>query len=146
MDSLIVSGSRDQSVRTWLPTSSSLKSDLTFDDIQQPISCCATSRNLVLAGATDGQLMAWDRRSGQPVMDRELGGDGVVQCAVDTEGTLAAALDGAGELRLWDLRHRCESVRLSVLARGASLCTARCFLTDFSGWALVGGAGANGVP
>merc|ERR1719162_87191 len=99
MDSLIVSGSRDQSVRTWLPTSSSLKSDLTFDDIQQPISCCATSRNLVLAGATDGQLMAWDRRSGQSVMDRELGGEAVM-CSVDADGLLAAALDGNGELRI----------------------------------------------
>eukprot|EP00929_Paragymnodinium_shiwhaense_P087533 TRINITY_DN47695_c0_g1_i1.p1 TRINITY_DN47695_c0_g1~~TRINITY_DN47695_c0_g1_i1.p1 ORF type:complete len:1037 (+),score=216.87 TRINITY_DN47695_c0_g1_i1:119-3229(+) len=143
---VIVSGSRDQSVRTWSPMSSGLKSELTFDDLQQPLTCCAASRNLIVAGATDGQLIAWDRRSGQPVMDRDLGVEGVEMCAVNDEGTVAAALDGAGELRLWDLRHRCESVRLSVLARGANLCKARCFLTDFTGWALIGGSGASGVP
>eukprot|EP00927_Polykrikos_kofoidii_P039062 TRINITY_DN3349_c1_g1_i1.p1 TRINITY_DN3349_c1_g1~~TRINITY_DN3349_c1_g1_i1.p1 ORF type:complete len:992 (-),score=101.77 TRINITY_DN3349_c1_g1_i1:614-3589(-) len=143
--SVIASGSRDQSVRTWAPTNSSLKSELTFDDVQQPISCCAASRNLVLAGAEDGQLMVWDRRSGKPVMDRELSAEGVEMCAIDGEGYAAAALDGVGELHIWDLRHRCESTKLAVISRGTSLSTARCFATDFSGWALVGGAAVNGV-
>ncbi|CAE7748095.1 lvsF, partial [Symbiodinium necroappetens] len=44
----------------------SLKSETIFDDLQQPVACAACSGPLVL-GASDQQLMAWDRRSGQPV-------------------------------------------------------------------------------
>merc|ERR1711933_378169 len=89
--SSLVSGSRDQSVRTWAFTAASLKNDATFDDVQQPITCAATAGNLILAGATDGQLMAWDRRSGQPALDRELGGP-VVSCALHPTEQLATAL------------------------------------------------------
>jgi len=145
--SALVSGSRDQSVRSWIVTPSSLKSDATFDDVQQPITCVAAGSNLILAGADDGQLMAWDRRSSQPVMDRELGG-AAVACALHRHEHLAMALDDAGELRLWDLRRGCESLRLCVLTRagGGSLGRARCFLTDFEGWAILGGADAGGSP
>merc|ERR1712119_90313 len=88
--------------------------------------------------------MAWDRRSGRSVLDRVLGGPAVA-CALHHEERFATALDEAGELRLWDLRRGCESLRLSVLAR-ASLARANCFLTDFEGWAVLGGANAAGRP
>jgi len=145
--SVLISGSRDQSVRSWTVTPSSLKSDSTFDDVQQPITCVAAGTNLILAGADDGQLMAWDRRSGQPVMDRELGGM-AIGCALHRSEHLAMALDDTGELRLWDLRRGCESLRLCVLARagGGSLGRVRCFLTDFEGWAVLGGADSGGAP
>lgn len=143
----LVSGSRDQSVMTWAFTAASLKSDITFDDLLEPITCAVAGRNLVLAGAMDGQLMAWDKRSGQSAgFDKELGGE-VVSCLLDADERLAAALDGSGELRLWDLRHRCESLRLSVLPRtGSSMMAANCFMTDFAGWALLGGKSADGCP
>merc|ERR1712230_72572 len=52
----------------------------------------------------------------------------------------AAALDAGGELRLWDLRQRCESVRLKIATQaGGGLSEASCFLTDFAGWAILGG-------
>jgi len=143
----MASGSRDQSVTTWVVTPTSLKSEETFDDVQQPIACVAAATNLILAGAIDGQLMAWDRRSGRPVLDRVLGGPAVA-CALHHEERFAIALDEAGEVRLWDLRRGCESLRLSVLARAGSgsLARANCFLTDFEGWAVLGGANAHGRP
>lgn len=144
--SSLVSGSRDQSVRTWHITASTLKNEATFDDIPQAITCAAAGRNLVLAGAEDGQLMAWDLRTGQAELDREMGGD-IVSCALSSDDTLAAALDCTGEFRLWDLRHRCESVRLPVAARtGACLSSATCFLTDFAGWAVLGGVSVCNNP
>lgn len=143
----MASGSRDQSVTSWVVTPTSLKSEETFDDVQQPIACVAAATNLILAGAIDGQLMAWDRRSSRPVLDRSLGGPAVA-CALHHEERFATALDEGGELRLWDLRRGCESLRLSVLARagGGSLVRANCFLTDFEGWAVLGGANAHGRP
>lgn len=142
----LVSGSRDQSVRTWALTPSSLRSDAAFDDCQQPVTCAATGRSLVLAGGADGQLVAWDIRSGNVVLDRELGGSAVA-CALHRDERLAVALDETGELRLWDLRHSCETLRLPLVQRsGGSLATACCLLTDFAGWAVVGGAGEAGGP
>lgn len=145
---VMVSGSRDQCVRTWNITPSSLRSDAAFDDVQQTITCTAAGRNMVLAGGADGQLVAWDVRSGNPVLDRELGGMAVA-CMLNRDEWLTAALDETGELRLWDLRHSCETLRLPVVARQGSasmLSTATCLLTDFSAWAVVGGATANGGP
>ncbi|CAE8611218.1 unnamed protein product, partial [Polarella glacialis] len=49
--STLVSGSRDQSVITWSFTPSSLKQEVTFDDLQQPITCVAASGDLVLSGS-----------------------------------------------------------------------------------------------
>lgn len=142
--SLLVSGSSDQSLRTWAVTPTSLKNELTFDDIQQPITCCAQGRNVTLAGADDGQLMAWDSRSAEPVLERELGG-AAVACALHEDERLAAALDSSGELRLFDLRQRCETVRLGVAAQGG-LSESSCFLTDFSGWAVLGGTNLDDNP
>merc|ERR1712048_1064323 len=60
---------------------------------------------------------------------------------------LTAALDETGELRLWDLRHSCETLRLPLVVRsGGALSVASCFLTDFEGWSIVGGVGAMGLP
>ena len=42
-----------------------------FDDLQQPVVCASCSGSLVLAGAKDKQLICWDRRSGQAILDRE---------------------------------------------------------------------------
>ncbi|CAK9065751.1 unnamed protein product, partial [Durusdinium trenchii] len=67
----IVSGSRDQSVVTWAVTPSGLKSEVIFDDLQQPVLSCACSGSLVLATAADQQLICWDKRSGQPILQRE---------------------------------------------------------------------------
>ncbi|CAK0867715.1 unnamed protein product [Prorocentrum cordatum] len=144
---VLVSGSRDQSVRTWAFTPSGLKNDATFDDVEQPVVCAAAADNLVLAGASDGQVIAWDLRSGRPALERELGGPAAA-CALHHSERFAVALDAAGELRLWDLRRGCESLRLSVAARAGrgSLASALCFLTDCGDWALVGGAGADGRP
>jgi len=142
----LASGSSDQSMRTWTITPSALKNEATFDDIQQPITCCAHGRSLILAGADDGQLMAWDSRSGNSVLDRELGG-AAIACALHEDERLCAALDGNGELRLFDLRQRCESVRLPVASQGGgSLSQASCFLTDFAGWAILGGTSVVGNP
>merc|ERR1719215_1694512 len=115
----MVSGSRDQCVRTWNITPSSLRSEAAFDDCQQTITCTAAGRNLVLAGGADGQLLAWDMRSGNPVLERELGGMAVA-CTLNRDEWLLAALDETGELRLWDLRHSCETLRLPVVAGAGS--------------------------
>lgn len=144
---MLVSGSRDQSIVTWALTSASLKSETIFDDLQQPVACAACSGPLVL-GASDQQLMAWDRRSGQPVLDRELDGVAIACALSDATSsasgcTYAAALDDRGELRLWDLRQCSESLRLTG---GSGLLAASCFLTDFSGWAILGGVAPNGHP
>ena len=143
---ILVSGSRDQSVRTWTVTNTSLKNEETFDDLQQPTTCVAVAENLVLAGAMDGQVIAWDCRSGQPVMERDLGSCAVA-CAL-SGGHFAMALDGAGDLRLWDLRMGNESLRLCVRsqAAGGSLAEACSFLTDFERWAVVGGRSESGRP
>jgi len=53
---------------------------------------------------------------------------------------MGATLDEAGELRLWDLRQGSESVRLLITQNG-TLTKAKSFLTDFSTWAVFGGAG-----
>lgn len=145
--SVLVSGSRDQSIRTWVFTNSSLKNDEAFDDIQQPISCATASQNLILAGASDGQLMAWDTRSGKPVLDRELGGP-VVGCALHHSEQFAMALDSLGDVRLWDFRRQCESLRLSVVARagGGSLASATGFLTDFAEHVILSGLSSSGCP
>eukprot|EP00913_Durusdinium_trenchii_P034631 g32398.t1 len=98
----IVSGSRDQSVVTWAVTPSGLKSEVIFDDLQQPVLSCACSGSLVLATAADQQLIS--SASG---------------C------TYAAALDNAGELRLWDLRQCSESLRLQTTASSPAGLAAR---------------------
>jgi WD40 repeat protein len=142
----LVSGSSDQSVRTWQVTPSSLRNESTFDDIQQPITCVASGRSLYIAGADDGQLLAWDARSGQAVLDRELAG-AAVACALHEDERFAAALDACGELRLWDLRQRCENLKLTVAGGiGCDLKEASCFLTDFAGWVMLGGTSILNGP
>jgi len=141
----LVSGSRDQSVKIWSSTSSSLRHEMTLDDVQQPITCVAAAKSTIFAGAGDGGLMAWDVRSGDTILEREVS-SGVAACAVDASERLTAALDEGGELRIWDLRNKCESVRLSVARFGGSLFSAHCFKTDFAGWALIGGASHSGNP
>ncbi|CAJ1353428.1 unnamed protein product [Effrenium voratum] len=149
--SMLVSGSRDQSVVLWAVSPSGLKNDVIFDDLQQPVVCCSCSGPLVLA-ACDRQLMAWDRRSGQVILDREL--DSVASAcalsdaAASASGCLyAAALDNCGELRFWDLRQVSESLRLQTTSSPSpGLVTANCFLTDFSSWAVLGGAAPTGHP
>eukprot|EP00434_Breviolum_minutum_P033078 symbB.v1.2.029266.t1/scaffold3127.1/size62967/1 len=150
--SVLVSGSRDQSVVTWSVTPSGLKSEVIFDDLQQPVVCAACSGSLVLAAASDKQLICWDRRSGHgAILDRQLAGVATACALSDATAsasgcTYAAALDNAGELRLFDLRGTSsESLRLQTTATSPStLVTANCFLTDFAGWAVVGGAAPTG--
>lgn len=148
--SLLVSGSRDQSVVAWQVTPSGLKNDVIFDDLQQPVVCAACSGSLVLAAASDKRLICWDRRSGQAILDRELDGIATACALSDATAsasgcTYAAGLDNAGELRLWDLRQCSESLRLQTTANSPSgLVTANCFLTDFSDWAVLGGAAPTG--
>merc|ERR1712232_1555477 len=78
--------------------------------------------------------------------DRESGG-AAVACALDEDERRAAALDSSGELRIFDLRQRCESVRLPVSTQsGGCLSEASCFLTDFAGWAIIGGTSVISNP
>lgn len=141
--SLLVSGSRDQSVVAWQVTPSGLKNDVIFDDLQQPVVCAACSGSLVLAAASDKRLICWDRRSGQAILDRELDGIATACALSDATAsasgcTYAAGLDNAGELRLWDLRQCSESLRLQTTANSPlGLVTANChsqlFLNGFFG-------------
>ena len=132
----IVSGSQDQTVRTWSLADGHLQEREAFDDLQDTISSVSAFGNIVAAGSKNGGVAIWDDRSCDCLFSRPMGQDAVEQVQLGNSGGVACGLDAAGQFLVWDLRVNAETLRLRVPTGTCSV------VTDCKSWALFGGKDA----
>lgn len=104
-DDQLLSGARDQTVRTW--SARTLQPIDILDGHNAQVTAVGLEDNRAISGADDGQVMCWDLRQGCSTFERMMETRVV---SVRLDGFQAMVVDAGGNVKGFDLRSSAETL------------------------------------